>query len=141
MDRRPGGTGACCRGRVATDGAFAGAGDGDADHLSAGYADAIAGGGIWGRGENDGVVSSGTVVLKHVSRAWGTMGYRGWHEAALRRNLGGYLKNQPADAILAQCPISAHAAMEVRRKLGLKSRVAMVCHFNHSEAREYRESG
>ena len=43
--------------------------------------------------------------------------------------------------VVAQCPVSARAAMEARRRLGQNFSVAMVCHFNYSEATEYREKG
>jgi glycosyltransferase involved in cell wall biosynthesis len=45
------------------------------------------------------------------------------------------------NAIIAQCPVSAHAALQVRRKLNLNTRIALVAHFNHSEAEEYRQLG
>jgi len=81
------------------------------------------------------------MLLNHISRTSGTLWYRHWHEAALRRNLEKYLRRARVDVIVAQCPVSAHAALEARRRLGLDVRVVMVCHFNHSEAREYREMG
>jgi glycosyltransferase involved in cell wall biosynthesis len=77
-----------------------------------------------------------------LDKSWSTRWYRRWHRAALRDNLLRQLQNAPFDGIvLAQCPISANAAMEARTRLGLHFTVAMVCHFNYSEAQEYREQG
>lgn len=67
--------------------------------------------------------------------------YRRWHAAALRGNLRRQLLRHDSAAILAQCPVSAAAALEVRADLGVDIPVAMVCHFNYSEATEYRERG
>ncbi len=43
--------------------------------------------------------------------------------------------------MLAQCPVTAHAALAARRQLRLDCRIVLVCHFNHSEPEEYRKSG
>jgi glycosyltransferase involved in cell wall biosynthesis len=43
--------------------------------------------------------------------------------------------------VIAQCPVSARAALDVRRRLKMDFKVAMVCHFNYSEATEYRDKG
>jgi glycosyltransferase involved in cell wall biosynthesis len=51
------------------------------------------------------------------------------------------LTASPVDAVLAQCPVSARAALDVRARLNAKFPVVMVCHFNHSEASEYRGKG
>src|SRR5207248_3321797 len=48
---------------------------------------------------------------------------------------------QPPDAVIAQCPVSARAALDVREAVRGTFPVAMVCHFNHSEASEYRDKG
>ena len=81
------------------------------------------------------------LLIQRISRTAGTLHYRYWHEIALRSSLANHLRHNPADVVLAQCPVTAHAAMRVRRQLGLDCRVALVCHFNHSEAEEYRKSG
>ena len=47
----------------------------------------------------------------------------------------------PRLAVFAQCPVSARVALDVREHLGLDFPVAMVCHFNFSEAKEYRDKG
>ncbi|HWE01397.1 MAG TPA: glycosyltransferase family 4 protein [Tepidisphaeraceae bacterium] len=80
-------------------------------------------------------------IFGPFNRSWGTRWYRHWHGAALASNLKHALRRQGAAAILAQCPVSASAALKVRAKLGLNCPIAMVCHFNFSEAREYREKG
>src|SRR3954466_1728691 len=74
------------------------------------------------------------LVLKNVNKTWSLRWYRHWHYAALRESLTRTLLRRPADAVIAQCPVSARAAIEVRRKLRLHFTIAMVCHFNFSEA-------
>jgi glycosyltransferase involved in cell wall biosynthesis len=77
-----------------------------------------------------------------LDKSWSTRWYRRWHRAAVRDNLMRRLqKEQFAGVIVAQCPISADAAVEARARLKLDFPVAMVCHFNFSEAQEYREQG
>lgn len=77
----------------------------------------------------------------------GSLGwYRHWHAAALRANLRRTLLSENAPAagevsVVAQCPVSACVALDVRRSLGLSFPITMVCHFNYSEAREYRDLG
>jgi len=81
-------------------------------------------------------------LLHPLDKSWSTRWYRRWHRAALRDNLLRQLRNQELHGVvLAQCPVSADAAMEVRAQLKLDFTVAMVCHFNFSEAQEYREQG
>jgi glycosyltransferase involved in cell wall biosynthesis len=79
--------------------------------------------------------------LKQINPTWGLRWYRHWHFAAVRQSLMRLAAQQPVDVIVAQCPLSARAAMEVRQRLNQKFRIAMVCHFNYSEATEYREKG
>lgn len=80
-------------------------------------------------------------VLDRVSRTWGTRWYRQWHQAALGASLKRSLRENSPRAIIAQCPLSAMAALDARGELRLDFPIAMVCHFNFSEAREYRERG
>jgi glycosyltransferase involved in cell wall biosynthesis len=80
------------------------------------------------------------LLLDRISRTAGTLWYRHWHAAALRANLTNACA-APPDVILAQCPVSARVALDVRTKLNLKIQVALVAHFNHSEAEEYRQLG
>jgi len=82
------------------------------------------------------------LLLSRLNRTKATLWYRRWHAAALRSNLLKAISQGSApDAIIAQCPVSAHAALQVRRKLNLSTRIALVAHFNHSEAQEYRQLG
>ncbi|MGN6507613.1 MAG: glycosyltransferase family 4 protein, partial [Tepidisphaeraceae bacterium] len=83
------------------------------------------------------------LVLNRLNPTWATLWYRSWHQAALRANLHRSLRERPVQQIIAQCPPSARVAMEVLQRLGLRDRVpvAMVCHFNGSEAGEYRDQG
>lgn len=82
------------------------------------------------------------LLLRPVNKTWSTLWHRRWHGAALRVELIRQLRRRDRDvAVVAQCPVSAHAAMEARQKLGGRFPITMVCHFNHSEAREYRQKG
>jgi glycosyltransferase involved in cell wall biosynthesis len=81
------------------------------------------------------------LLLHRVNRSWSTLWHRRWHRAALHENLVRYAAIQPPDALIAQCPVSARAALDARAALQASFPVAMVCHFNHSEAAEYREKG
>ncbi len=81
------------------------------------------------------------LVLKRVNKTWSTLWHRYWHAAALRENLLSALADGRNDAVLAQCPVSAHVALDVRTQLRGDFPVAMVCHFNGSEAQEYRDKG
>lgn len=81
------------------------------------------------------------LVLHRVNKSWSTLWHRYWHGVALRENLRRYAAEQKPDAIVAQCPISARAALDVRDALRADFSVSMVCHFNHSEAAEYRDKG
>jgi glycosyltransferase involved in cell wall biosynthesis len=76
-----------------------------------------------------------------LNRTWSTGWHRRWHGAALRENLLRQAAADEVDAVIAQCPVSARAALDVRRRLGRGFSVAMVCHFNSSEAEEYRDKG
>jgi glycosyltransferase involved in cell wall biosynthesis len=44
-------------------------------------------------------------------------------------------------AVIAQCPVSARMALDLRLAHRATWPVLLVCHFNHSEAREYRAKG
>ncbi len=81
------------------------------------------------------------LFLQRINKTWATLWHRKYHAAALRENLRRRLSECGADAIVAQCPVSASVAMDVRRDLALDIPVAMVCHFNGSEASEYRDKG
>jgi glycosyltransferase involved in cell wall biosynthesis len=77
------------------------------------------------------------LLLNKLNPTWGTLWYGRWHGAAVRANLRRRLARGGVDQIIAQCPVSAAAAMDVANGLP----VTMVCHFNHSEAAEYRDQG
>jgi len=63
--------------------------------------------------------------------------------AALQANLTRYLVSNDVAHIIAQCPVSAQAAMDARAAQGkwAKLRITLACHFNQSEAHEYRILG
>jgi glycosyltransferase involved in cell wall biosynthesis len=75
------------------------------------------------------------------NKTWSTWWLRKWHEAAVYGGLVRAGRRQDIAAVVAQCPVSAKAALLARRKLGESFPVVMVCHFNFSEATEYREKG
>lgn len=82
------------------------------------------------------------LLLSPMNTTWSTLWHRRWHGAALRDSLIQQLRQRDGDvAVIAQCPVSAQAAMDARRQLRARFPITMVCHFNHSEAREYRQKG
>jgi glycosyltransferase involved in cell wall biosynthesis len=81
------------------------------------------------------------VLSRLKNKTWSTWWLRQWHETALRGGLLRIARSHKLSTVVAQCPVSARAALEVRRRLGQNFHVAMVCHFNYSEANEYREKG
>jgi glycosyltransferase involved in cell wall biosynthesis len=83
------------------------------------------------------------IVLDRVWPSQSIHWYRRWHGAALRASLRRYLSAHEVSHIVAQCPVSARAALDVRRALGKSAdlKITMVCHFNQSEAHEYRVLG
>ena len=80
-------------------------------------------------------------IFGPLNRSWSTRWYRRWHGSALRDAMIRRFDQEPPAAVLAQCPVSADAALEVRRRLDASFPVTMVCHFNYSEAKEYRDKG
>ncbi|MBV8780281.1 MAG: glycosyltransferase family 4 protein [Phycisphaerae bacterium] len=88
-----------------------------------------------------GVFGVRRLLLDHLNQSWSTRWHRHWHRAALKQNLVKACKAATPAAIIAQCPLSAEAALEVRNQLKLRFPIVAVCHFNHSEATEYREKG
>lgn len=83
------------------------------------------------------------LILKRVNPTWSTLWYRHWHLSALRENLRNAVRAAEPKSILAQCPLSARAALDVRAEMGAERRmtISAVCHFNRSEADEYRDKG
>lgn len=65
--------------------------------------------------------------------------YRHWHTAFLRRALQRRLSKMGDCVVYAQCPLSAHAAIQARVNGG--QRVVMAVHFNHSQADEWCDKG
>src|SRR6202012_1995879 len=85
-------------------------------------------------------------LIGPFNRTWSTQWYRRWHGVALRQALRARLlaalgRGDPPPAVLAQCPVSAGVALDLRRELGLRFRVVMACHVKFSEALEYRDKG
>ena len=81
------------------------------------------------------------LLLKRISSTAATLWHRKWHMAALHAALRRHVETKTPQVILAQCPVSARAALDVREETSERFSVVLVCHFNHSEAAEYRERG
>ncbi len=77
------------------------------------------------------------LLLNRLNPTWATLWYRHWHGVAVRANLRHRLAQGGVDQIIAQCPVSAAAALDVAGNIP----VTLVAHFNHSEAAEYRDQG
>jgi glycosyltransferase involved in cell wall biosynthesis len=90
-----------------------------------------------------GIFAVRPVILDRFLPARSIHWYRHWHAAALRVSLRRYLAEHHVDHIIAQCPVSAQAAMEIRTQMTTtdKPAITLVCHFNHSEAQEYQMAG
>jgi glycosyltransferase involved in cell wall biosynthesis len=80
-------------------------------------------------------------LIKPINKTWGLRWYRHWHGAALRECLMQSMLNRAADVVIAQCPVSAQAAIDLREQWKLDFKIALVCHFNYSEATEYCDKG
>jgi glycosyltransferase involved in cell wall biosynthesis len=80
-------------------------------------------------------------LIKPINKSWGLRWYRHWHSAALRECLMQSMLNHAANVVIAQCPVSAQAAIDLREQWKLDFKIALVCHFNYSEATEYRDKG
>lgn len=65
--------------------------------------------------------------------------YRHWHYVFLKQVLRELLRDGRPAVVYAQCPLSAKAALEVRKSVA--QRVIMVAHFNISQAHEWAEKG
>src|SRR3569832_2250497 len=65
--------------------------------------------------------------------------YRHWHYEFLKQIQRKLMRNGQPAVIYAQCPLSAKAAMEVRKTA--MQRVIMIAHFNISQAQECAEKG
>jgi len=78
-------------------------------------------------------------LLDKIAPTASVVWYRWSHGAALRRALARRLRDEPAAVVYAQCPVSARAALRVRR--GPSQRVVMAVHFNVSQADEWAQKG
>jgi glycosyltransferase involved in cell wall biosynthesis len=74
-------------------------------------------------------------LVAPLSGSLGLWWYRYWHQLCLYRNLKATLADGHACVIYAQCPMSAQAALAARASPA--QRVAMIVHFNISEADEW----
>ncbi len=81
------------------------------------------------------------ILLNRLHNDWSLRWHRHWHYVALNDNLRNYLGDHPASTVIAQCPLSAMAAIKSRLHLGLDINVTLVCHFNVSQAEEARVRG
>ncbi len=67
--------------------------------------------------------------------------YRYWHFLFLYFSLKKYLRNKKINIINAQCPLSALASLRLRDRSKHKFYVILTCHFNISQAEEFRIKG
>lgn len=81
------------------------------------------------------------LFLRYWLKAFGVVWYRFWHTLFLFVNLARFLRNNTIDIVNAQCPLSALAALQVRRFLGLNFKIALTCHYNISQAIEFQMKG
>jgi glycosyltransferase involved in cell wall biosynthesis len=88
-----------------------------------------------------GVFAIRRLVLDFVNRNWALRWYRHWHFVAVKQGFLSHARSQPVTHVVATCPLSARAALEVRRQLGRDFEVSMVCHFAYSHAREALDNG
>jgi glycosyltransferase involved in cell wall biosynthesis len=77
------------------------------------------------------------LVLERCSGAASVAWYRHWHEVFLRNALRRALAEAGSCVVYAQCPLSARAALQVRR--GPHQRVVMAVHFRISQADEWAD--
>lgn len=81
------------------------------------------------------------LFLEKQFKSWGVWWYRYWHFLFLYISLNKYLRNNKIDIVNAQCPLSAIAALRLRDKSSFNYRVILTCHFNISQAEEFRMKG
>jgi len=79
-------------------------------------------------------------LLRVVSTSASVWWYRVGHRLLLRRRLKQALRRSPPAVIYAQDPVSAEAALDLRRE-GFRLEVVLAVHFNVSEADEWAERG
>ena len=78
-------------------------------------------------------------LIAPLSGSFGLWWYRYWRQLCLYLNLKAVLADGRACVIYAQCPMSAQAAVAARKSPA--QRVAMIAHFNISEADEWAGKG
>lgn len=78
-------------------------------------------------------------VLERVSPPAAVWWYRHWHFRLLRAGLREVLRQHPGAVVYAQCPLAARAALEARASP--RQQVALVVHFNESQADEWADKG
>jgi glycosyltransferase involved in cell wall biosynthesis len=81
------------------------------------------------------------LLLSKINKTWSTWWLRHFHELALRKQLIRLAERDQINSVIAQCPVSARAALDTRQRTGRQFPIAMACHFNYSEAQEYRDKG
>lgn len=81
------------------------------------------------------------IFLKKKLKTFSVWWYRYWHFLFLYLSLKKYLINNKINIINAQCPLSALAALRLRDRSRLKYYVILTCHFNISQAEEFRIKG
>jgi glycosyltransferase involved in cell wall biosynthesis len=81
------------------------------------------------------------LLVSRINKTWSTWWLRHWHEIALRHQLIRLARQDQISSVVAQCPVSARAALAARQQTGKWFPIAMACHFNCSEATEYRDKG
>lgn len=88
-----------------------------------------------------GVFAIRRLGLDWINRNWALRWYRHWHFVALKQSFLRHAKSRPVTHVVATCPLSARAALEVRSQLGRDFDVSMICHFAYSHAREALDNG
>ena len=81
------------------------------------------------------------IFLRGPFEAAGVGWYRYWHYVFLYFALRRLVLSEGVDVVSAQCPLSAQAALKVRRNTGRSFRVIWTCHFNESQAAEFAGRG
>ena len=79
-------------------------------------------------------------LLKFVRPAWWVWGFRAGHFLLLRRRSRACLPRRSPCVVYAQDPLSARAALDLRRE-GRDVRVVLAVHYNGSQADEWVDSG
>lgn len=81
------------------------------------------------------------LLLARAVPAWGVWWYRYWHYQFLYWSLKRRFRKEVPDVVNAQCPLSAAAAMRARANGDYRYSVVLTCHFNLSQAEEFRGKG